>query len=213
MTLPPGWLGLWRFCCWIVAVVLRELLPVRAGWLLLRVWLLPERVWACGWAAGAALRFTWLLVEGAALLRFAALLELELELELLRETELLELLRVLLPLRLTEPLGEDIVALRFCVEDWVLRLTEPSPLVLPDWAELRVCEEGEETDELDLLALLLELRVLPLPDPLRELLPLRVWAFSGTATRAAAARAVRMCVVKRFIIMCFTKYDIFWKGS
>lgn len=210
MTLPPGWLGLWRFCGWIVAVVLRELLPVRAGWLLLRVWLLPERVWACGWAAGAALRFTWLLVEGAALLRLAELLVLE----LLRETELLELLlRVLLPLRLTEPLEEDVVALRFCVEDWVLRLTEPSPLVLPDWAELRVCEEGEETDELERLALLLELRVLPLPDPLRELLPLRVWAFSGTATRAAAARAVRMCVVKRFIIMCFNKYNIFWKVS
>ena len=55
-------------------------------------------------------------------------------------------------------------------EEWLLlRLTELSPLVLPDWLALRFCEEGAETEEAGRLPPLL--RELPLPDPLRELLP------------------------------------------
>ena len=54
------------------------------------------------------------------------------------------------------------------LRDW-LRLTEPRPLVLPDWLALRFCEEGAETEEVGRLPPLV--RELPPPDPLRELLP------------------------------------------
>jgi len=119
------------------------------------------------------------------------------------------LLRELLPLRLTWlPLragwllpvdGRLCCTLWFWLL-WVLRLTEPRPLVLPDWLELRVWEDGADIEEEGRLPLL---RALPLPDPPRELLPPLVWAPRGTAIIAAAATAIRESVVKRFMVMCF----------
>ena len=53
-----------------------------------------------------------------------------------------------------------------CAE-WLLRLTELSPLVLPDWLDDLDCEEGADTEEEGRLPPLL--RELPPPDPLREL--------------------------------------------
>jgi hypothetical protein len=73
-------------------------------------------------------------------------------------------------------------------------------LVLPDWLELRVWEDGADIEEEGRLPLL---RALPLPDPPRELLPPLVWAPRGTAIIAVAATAIRESVVKRFMVMCF----------
>ena len=53
--------------------------------------------------------------------------------------------------------------------DWELRLTEPSPLVLPDWPALLFWEEGADIEEEGRVPPLL--RALPPPDPPRELLP------------------------------------------
>ena len=90
---------------------------------------------------------------------------------------LLLLLRTLLPLRLLLTLLLRLAWLPLLREGWLtadwlrdwLRLTEPSPLVLPDWLALRFCEEGAETEEVGRLPP--PVRELPPPDPLRELLP------------------------------------------
>ena len=101
-------------------------------------------------------------------------LRLTLELDCWREVLLLLLLRTLLPPRVAALLLErdwlEAAGWELRCEEWLLlRLTELSPLVLPDWLALRFCEEGAETEEAGRLPPLL--RELPLPDPLRELLP------------------------------------------
>jgi len=119
-------------------------------------------------------------------------------------------LRVLLPLRLTWlplragwplPVDGRLCCMLWFWLLWVLRLTEPRPLVLPDWLERRVWEDGADIEEEERLPPLL--RALPLPDPPRELLPPLVWAPRGTAIIAAAATAIRESVVKRFMVVCF----------
>ena len=115
------------------------------------------------------------------------------------------LLRVLLPLRLAwlPPRAGWLLPVegRLCCTllFWLLRLTEPRPLVLPDWLELRVWEDGAEIEEEGRPPPLL--RALPPPDPPRELLPPLVWAPRGTAIIAAAATAIRVSVVKRFMVV------------
>ena len=107
----------------------------------------------------------------------------------------------LLPLRLTLPLGR-LCEGALCWEDmegWLLRGAEPSPLVLPEGPELRVWGDGADIEEEGRPPPLL--RELPPPDPPRELLPPLVWASRGTAIIAAAAKAIRESVVKRFIIV------------
>ena len=52
---------------------------------------------------------------------------------------------------------------------WLFRFTEPRPLVLPDWPELLVWEDGADIEEEGRVPPLL--RAFPPPDPPRELLP------------------------------------------
>jgi hypothetical protein len=155
LMLPPGWEGFWRLC-------VRTLLPPRVGCVLLR-----ERVCGATLSCRRALEFA---LDWRLTLDWRLSLRLTLELDC--ERVLLLLLRTLLPPRVAALLPErdwlEAAGCELRCEDW-LRLTELSPLVLPDWLALRFCEEGAETEEAGRLPPLL--RELPLPDPLRELLP------------------------------------------
>ena len=144
--LPPGWFGFWRFCGRLRSTfaLLRLELP-----LLLRLALAPLRGCCCFRSA-----------EGCCL-RSGAGCRLVFACGLLADWDL--------------PAEEDCLLALDCwrlgcalrCAAWLLRLTELSPLVLPDWLEDLDCEAGAETEEEGRLPPLL--RELPPPDPLREL--------------------------------------------